>query len=123
MKAARTGFWIATGMLALMMLSSVAMYIFTYPEVANAFRAYGYPAYLPYILAVAKTLGILAIAIGRFPTLKEWAYAGFFFDFTLAAIAHWTAGDGGTAFPLLAMALLLTSYFLDRRASRENGLK
>ena len=78
---------------------------------------------LPYILAVAKTLGILAIVVGKFPTLKEWAYAGFFFDFTLAAIAHWTSGDGGTPCPLFAMALLFTSYFLDRRASRENGLK
>jgi len=40
----------------------------------------GYPEYMIPFLGVAKTLGSLAIIIPGFPRIKEWAYAGLFFD-------------------------------------------
>jgi hypothetical protein len=48
-------------------------------------------------------------------TLKEWAYAGFFFDFVLAFMAHFYAGDGGFMTPMVALILLFTSYFFDKK--------
>ena len=39
----------------------------------------GYPIYLLTILGVWKILGVVAVLIPKFPLLKEWAYAGFFF--------------------------------------------
>ena len=40
----------------------------------------GYPKYIIPFLGVAKTLGVIAILIPGFPRIKEWAYAGLFFD-------------------------------------------
>jgi uncharacterized membrane protein len=40
------------------------------------------------ILGVWKILGVVAILLPSRPLLKEWAYAGFFFVMTGAAISH-----------------------------------
>lgn len=115
MKTARIIYWIVTGLLCLMMLASAVMYIVNHDEAAKIFTDLNYPAYLVYPLAIAKILGVAAIVTKKSKSLKEWAYAGFFFDFTLALTAHLHARDGGFIVPAAALALLLTSYFLDRK--------
>ncbi|MEY3592025.1 MAG: hypothetical protein RLZZ38_994 [Bacteroidota bacterium] len=73
----------------------------------------GYPAYFGLALVVFKVLGTLALIIPQVPkTLKEWAYAGFVFDFIFAAISHWAVDGFGmdAVFPLIIMAVLLVSY-------------
>lgn len=73
----------------------------------------GYPAYFGLALVVFKVLGTLTLIIPQAPkTLKEWAYAGFVFDFIFAAISHWAVDGFGmdTIFPLIIMAVLLVSY-------------
>ena len=45
----------------------------------------GYPMYFFAILGFWKVLGAIAILVPRRPRLKEWAYAGIFFDLTGAA--------------------------------------
>ena len=42
--------------------------------------------------------------------LKEFAYAGFFFELLLAIQAHIMAGDGGFPGPLAALTLVVVSY-------------
>jgi len=42
----------------------------------------GYPVYLLTLLGIWKILGVVALLIPKFPLLKEWAYAGFFFVMT-----------------------------------------
>jgi hypothetical protein len=73
----------------------------------------GYPEYFGYALAVFKTLGGLALIIPKIPArIKEWAYAGFAFDFLFAAISL-SAVDGlkpASLFPLIAFAILAVSY-------------
>lgn len=86
--------WIATGLLSLLTLSAVGMYIFNHAEVVKTFGLLGFPAYIIYPLAAAKTLGVIAIVSNYSKTLKEWAYSGFFFNFLLALSAHLNAGDG-----------------------------
>lgn len=115
MKAARIIYWIVTGLLCLMMLASAVMYIVNHDEAAKAFTALNYPAYLVYPLAIAKILGVAAIITKKSKSLKEWAYAGFFFVFAFALTAHLNARDGGFVAPIVALALLFASYFLDRK--------
>lgn len=73
----------------------------------------GYPAYFGLTLVVFKVLGATALMIPKIPkTLKEWAYAGFVFDFIFAAVSHGVVDgiDGNTIFPFIVMAILLISY-------------
>jgi DoxX-like family len=55
----------------------------------------GYPSYLPYITGVWKLPCALALIAPRFQRVKEWAYAGAFFNYTGAVASHIFAGDGG----------------------------
>lgn len=79
----------------------------------------GYPLYLLVILGVWRVPGALALLVPRFPRLKEWAYAGAFFDYTGAAASHFLAGDraGQWCGPLIFSAFTLISWAL-RPASR-----
>lgn len=115
MKTARIVYWIATGLLSLILLASAGMYIFNHDEMAKNFNALGYPGYLVYPLAIAKILGVIAILTKRSKTLKEWAYAGFFFNFILAASAHIVTGIPSPAGAIAALVLLGVSYALDRK--------
>jgi hypothetical protein len=115
MKAQRTIYWTATGLLCAMMLFSATTYVVRHPRVETVFIALGFPTYLIYPLAVAKVLGVVAIVSKRSRTLKEWAYAGFFYDVVLALSAHLAAGDGQFAPAAAALGLLAVSYVLDRK--------
>jgi DoxX-like family len=108
-------YWIATGLLCLMMLGSAGMYIFNHQAVSGIFKTLGFPGYIVYPLAFAKILGVIAILSKQSKTLKEWAYAGFFFDFLLALSAHLNVGDGEFIPATVAIILLFVSYFLDKK--------
>ena len=79
----------------------------------------GYPVYLLTILGVWKILGVVAVLIPKYPVLKEWAYAGFFFAMSGAVISHIVSGDPvSQIFPaLLLMVLTVVSWYF-RPASR-----
>ncbi len=114
-KTTRIIYLVATGLLSVLMLLSAGMYFFNHQMVADTFTRLGYPTYIIYPLAVAKILGLIAIWSKKSNTLKEWAYAGFFFDFLLAFSAHVNAGDGEYLPAIIAMVLLLVSYNLEMR--------
>ena len=81
----------------------------------------GYPAYMLTILGVWKLLGAIALLVPRFPRLKEWAYAGTFFDLTGAALSFALRGDSADIIgPLLLAVLTLASWAL-RPPSRTLG--
>lgn len=74
----------------------------------------GYPVYLLTLLGIWKVLGVIAVLIPKFPLLKEWAYAGFFFIMTGAIFSHLAIGDPVSAiFPSLLLLILafLSWYF------------
>jgi uncharacterized membrane protein YphA (DoxX/SURF4 family) len=82
----------------------------------------GYPPYFATILGIWKLLGAIAIVIPRFPLLKEWAYAGFFFDLSAGAASHAFVGDGlQILLPLLFLALLVASWALRPPSRRLPG--
>ncbi|EPG72557.1 DoxX-like family protein [Leptospira fainei serovar Hurstbridge str. BUT 6] len=73
----------------------------------------GYPIYFLTILGVWKILGVIAVLIPKFPVLKEWAYAGFFFAMSGAAFSHIASGHSvSEIFPsLLLLILTLVSWY------------
>lgn len=115
MKTQKIVYWVITGLFAAMMLMSAGMYVFNHTQVGAEFAKLGYPLYVIYPLALAKVLGVVAILSKISPRLKEWAYAGFFFDFVLAGAAHTVAKDGESGGALIALILLFASYYFERR--------
>lgn len=94
---------------------SAGLYFFKHEEIVSGFLKLGYPSYIIYPLAVAKILGLIAIWTKKSQTLKEWAYAGFFFNLLLAVSSHFYVGDGQFGGSLLGIILLITSYFFDKK--------
>lgn len=115
-KRVKLFFWIVGGLFSAMMLMSASMYLFNHEEIAAEFLTLGHPAYIVYPLAIAKILAVIAILSRKSQVLKEWAYAGLFFDFLLALAAHISVGDGDFPGALIAMVLLFATYFLDKKA-------
>ena len=120
-KRSKIIYLIATGLLTANMLLSVGMYLFNHEMVVGMFEALSYPPYIIYPLAIAKILGLIAIWSNKSKTLKEWAYAGFVFDFLLAISAHINAEDGGYAGGVVALVLVLTSYSFYRIELSKNA--
>jgi hypothetical protein len=86
----------------------------------------GYPMYFFAILGCWKVLGAIAILVPRFPLLKEWAYAGIFFDLTgAAASCALVGGYGAYGFhviaPLIITGFCVASWAL-RPESRRIGI-
>ena len=105
-------FWTATTIIAL--FEGVMPALTSQTELAKeGIRHLGYPEYFGNALVVFKILGVLALVIPQIPKrVKEWAYAGFAFDFIFASISH-GAVDGmnvQTFFPMLVLGILAVSY-------------
>ncbi|GAB5474582.1 MAG: DoxX family protein [Maribacter sp.] len=114
MKVQKIAYYLATGVLTAIMVYSVQMYLRNPDAIADYFESVDYPRYLVYPLAIAKILGLVAIWGNFSKWLKEWAYAGFFFDVMLAFTAHKVAQDGGELFSIIAFIALIVSYFLGK---------
>lgn len=118
-KTLKITYWIATLWLSLGMISTAIVQLMkNETEVAN-FKSLGYPLYLMTLLGIWKIAGVIAVIIPRFPLLKEWAYAGFFFAMSGAAFSHLAmARPAKGIFPsLLLLILTVLSWYL-RPASR-----
>ncbi len=106
-------YWVATLWLALGMVSTAIVQLIKMPEEVANFTSLGFPAYLMTILAVWKILGVIAVLVPKFPVLKEWAYAGFFFAMSGAVMAHISSGHGATELfgPSLLLILTVVSWY------------
>ena len=110
MKKNKIIYWLATGLLSLMLLMSAGMYVFSHGIVHEEFVKLGFPVYIIYPLAFLKVSAVGAILVSKIDKLKEWAYAGLLFDFVLAFFAHFMIGDGEQGGAVIAMVLLIISY-------------
>ena len=113
-------YWIATIWLSLGMVSTGIVQFLKVKEEVDMFTHLGYPVYLLTILSIWKFLGVIAVLIPKFPLLKEWAYAGFFFAMSGAVFSHFAAGSGAKEFfgPLLLIVLTVVSWYF-RPADRK----
>ena len=115
MKAIKILFWLSTALLTAIMCFSAYNYFFNNEMIRGFYEAMGYPTYLIYPMAIAKILGLVAVWGNFSKWLKEWAYAGFFFNSILAFFAHLMIGDGQQTGAVLAFVFVLTSYFTGKK--------
>lgn len=112
MKSQRIIFWIAT--IIILLFQGVMLAFTSQTEMAKeGIRHLGFPDYFGVALAVFKVIGALILIVPQIPSrLKEWAYAGFTFDFLFAFISIWAVdGFSGIAFfPLIMLTILMVSY-------------
>ena len=112
MKKEKILFWNATIIIAL--FEGLMPALTSQTELAKeGIRHLGYPQYFGNALVIFKVLGVLALIIPAIPKrIKEWAYAGFAFDFIFATISHGAVDgmNGQTFFPLVVLAILIVSY-------------
>jgi uncharacterized membrane protein YphA (DoxX/SURF4 family) len=113
-------YWIATIWLALGMTSTGIVQLIKMKEEAAMMAHLGYPLYMLILLGVWKILGAAAVLIPKFPLVKEWAYAGFFFVMSGAVFSHLAVGDGAMEFfgPVLLLILTFVSWYF-RPADRK----
>src|SRR5690606_2444903 len=107
-------YWIVTGFLAFAMLAGGVQQLLQIGGYVEILTQLGYPLYFMSILGAWKILGVIVLLIPRFPLVKEWAYAGFFFAMSGAAISHIAAGQAFVdAIPslILLMVTVLSWYF------------
>jgi len=116
-------YWVATVWLALGMVSTAAMQLMkekTGTGGVDSIIHLGYPVYLLTLLGVCKILGAIAVLIPKFPVIKEWAYAGFFFIMAGALYSHIAVADPAKElFPsVLLLILTIVSWYM-RPADRK----
>ncbi|MGA3049235.1 MAG: DoxX family protein [Terracidiphilus sp.] len=124
MKTISILYWAMTGLVAFFIGGGGTAQIWQYQANPHGVvPQLGYPMYFFAILGVWKVLGAIAILLPRFPRLKEWAYAGIFFDLTGAAVSCAAVGGyGAYAFHVIA-PLILTGFTLASWALRPNSRK
>jgi len=87
------GYWATTALVAFAVVSGGAAELARRPDNIEGLVKLGYPAYLATIIGFWKVLGGIAIHAPRLPRLKEWAYAGIFFNMSGAAVTHAVSHD------------------------------
>lgn len=113
-------YWIATGWLALGMVSTGTVQLLRTKEELDLMAVLGYPVYFLTILGIWKLLGTVVVLIPKFPLIKEWAYAGFFFAMSGAIFSHIAAGSAAVDLfgPSLLLILTTVSWYF-RPAERK----
>jgi uncharacterized membrane protein YphA (DoxX/SURF4 family) len=114
--------WVSTTLIAAAFLLGGAVDAAARPPAVTFLAHLGYPAYFCTLIGVWKVLGGVALLAPRLPRLKEWAYAGTFFDVTGAAVSHAASGDSAShvLVPLALARVAFVSWGL-RPQSRELG--
>jgi len=106
-------YWIATLWLALGMVSTGIVQLMKTPEEIDLMTGLGYPVYFLTIIGAWKLMGTVAVLIPKFPLLKEWAYAGFFFNMSGAVFSHLFSGSSTIDLigPILLLVLTTLSWY------------
>lgn len=121
-KTKKIVYWIATVWLALGMVSTGIVQLIPLEEEVAKMTQLGYPAYLLVMLGTWKLLGVSALLLPKLPLIKEWAYAGFFFNMSGALFSHIMSGSEPAELfgPTLLLVLTIVSWYFrpeDRKVS------
>jgi uncharacterized membrane protein YphA (DoxX/SURF4 family) len=119
MKKTNIFYWIFTGLFAAMMLASAIPDVLSSPiAVKGMHEELGYPVYFIPFIGVAKVLGGLAILLPISARIKEWAYAGLFFDLIGATFSIIAIGKPDWMFMILPLFLAVGSYTFYHKRKR-----
>jgi DoxX-like family len=105
-------YWLFTVLVAYEMVAGAMWDLLRIEYVRVVLTRLGYPLYLLFILGVWKLPCAVAILVPRFLRLKEWAYAGAFFNYSGAFASHVLVGDGPIrwVWPLVFSVFTLASW-------------
>lgn len=114
MKKTKIAYWIVTILFSAFMLMSAISDIMVVPDAVKMIsKDLGYPEYFIPFIGWAKLLGIIGILTPGLNRLKEWAYAGLFFDLVGATYSALSvAFDPLILTMILPISFLFISYFL-----------
>ena len=124
MKRTKILYWVFTILFALIMFSTaVPNVMMNEASIDLIHTKLGYPTYFIMIVGIAKILGVIGILIPGYPTIKEWSYAGLFFDLTAATVSSIAVfGFVPDQFGMLIFfAPGVASYIFYRKKLREEG--
>lgn len=99
-------YWISTLWLALGMTSTGIVQLIKMKEEVDKIVSLGYPEYILTLLGIWKLLGVVALFLRRYPVVREWAYAGFFFSMSGAIYSHLAAVSVHDIYPALLLLVL-----------------
>ena len=122
MKTKTIAYWTITAIVAFLIGSGGAAELAHVRGNVEGLMRLGYPAYFVTIIGFWKVMGAIALLAPRFPRLKEWAYAGIFFNMTGAAVSALATGAAWwhVLVDVILTVLVLTSWAL-RPQSRMLG--
>ena len=122
-KATNTIYWISTIIFAALMIFSAAGGLQpTQQAIQILHDGLGYPVYFIQFISVAKLLGSIAILVPGLYRIKEWAYAGLFFD--LAGAVYSGIASSGKFDPMMLTLLawiipgILSYYFWHKKIKK-----
>lgn len=114
MKNLNLFYWIVTALFAGFMIFSAIPNIMNTKESVDMITGMGYPKYFIPFIGVAKVVGAIAILIPGLRRIKEWAYAGLFFDLFSATYSFIVLEgfQSSVLFMFVFIVFLFLSYFL-----------
>ncbi|HYG52306.1 MAG TPA: DoxX family protein [Flavobacteriales bacterium] len=116
-------YWIFTVWLCLGMVSSAIVQLIPVNDEVEKISQLGYPLYFMPFLGVLKILGVAVVLAPKYPVLKEWAYAGFFFTMSGALFSHVAMGHAfDQVLPSVLLLILTAISWYFRPASRKIAL-
>jgi uncharacterized membrane protein YphA (DoxX/SURF4 family) len=118
-KTLKITYWASTVLFACIFMTTGTLYLLHHATFVKRATELHYPVYLLNIIGTAKILGGIALVTPRFKRLKEWAYAGFYFDFIGALWSHfYVQGFGEYALILVPISILTISYLSFHRLQK-----
>jgi hypothetical protein len=127
MKTTKILYWVFTILFSIMMFGSAIPDLLSQPEAVKGMHGgLGYPVYFIPFIGLAKMLGVIAILVPGFARLKEWAYAGLFFDligatYSLYCVPQPQTG-GAWYFMIIPLAVATCAYVFYRRKQNITAL-
>jgi hypothetical protein len=121
MKKTKIIYWISTILVVLSLGATAIPDVLAVPDAVKFMTQLGYPHYFIPFIGVAKVLGVIAIVIPGFPRIKEWAYAGLFFDLIGATYSQLaTTPSSMVALMVIWFIPLIVSYIYHHKRLNEN---
>ncbi len=125
MKTIKILYWVFTALFAAFMIFSATGNIMVDEQSVKFLGDYlKYPVYFIPFIGWAKLLGSIAILVPGFPRIKEWAYAGLFFDLAGATYSLLAIGTPASqvAGMVLPVALGSASYWLYHKKLKQSQI-
>jgi hypothetical protein len=125
MRSTNITFWVSTTIIFL--FEGVMPALTSHTAMAHEGLTHlGYPLYFGTMLMVFKVCGVLALMVPQVPArVKEWAYAGFAFDFIAAFWSHAAIDGIGTMLigPIIGLVVLALSYTSHQKRRQAAGIQ